>query len=89
MTGRVPSALRERPRDRAVEDRAVERRQLHGGDEAGAPTFARSTGSSPTSVVSMAIGSLWPHQMATDGWWPSRRTAASAWRTACLRTLRA
>ena len=26
---------------------------------------------------SMAIGSLWPHQMAIDGWWPSSSTAAA------------
>ena len=38
---------------------------------------------------SMAIGSLCPHQMAIDGWWPSRSTAAVAWRTACLRMPRA
>jgi hypothetical protein len=86
MTGRVPSALRS---DLAMARSRMDR--LNVGSSIAtrkrAPTLASSIGSCGTSVLSMAIGSLWPHQMATDGWWPSRRTAASACRTACLRTL--
>ena len=35
---------------------------------------------------SMATGSLCAHQMAMEGWWPSRSTASSAWRMAWRRT---
>ena len=40
-------------------------------------------------LLSRWKGSLWPHQMAMDGWWPSRSTSSRAWRWACLRMLRA
>ena len=89
MTGRVPSAF--------SSARLIERSstvlfhvgQLLRGER---PTaIRRSALGSPhmAGSFSIAIGSLWPHQMATDGWWPRRSTAAAAWRTACLRMPRA
>ena len=38
---------------------------------------------------STGSGSLCAHQVMIDGWWPSRSTASRAWRTACLRIVRA
>ena len=77
MTGRVPSAF---SRARFTERSSTVLFQvgsscaaaaLHGHAAqrpCGSPHIAGS--------FSMAIGSLWPHQIAIDGWWPSRSTAA-------------
>ncbi len=72
-------------------DRPVEHRLVPGGQLLPARALSpmrRATAGSAIAPVgsSRAKGSLWPHQMATDGWWPRISTALRAWRTACLRT---
>ena len=89
MTGRVPSAF---SRARFTERSSTVLFQVGSSCAASACTrHAAQRLGSPHIVgsISIAIGSLCPHQIAIDGWWPSRSTAAVAWRTACLRMPRA
>ena len=89
ITGRVPSAFS----SARFTDRSSTVLFQVGSSWATAAFSAmrRSAFGSPhiAGSFSMAIGSLWPHQIAIDGWWPSRSTAAVACGTACFRTPRA
>ena len=89
MTGRVPSAF---SRARLMERSSTVLFQVGSSWPARlrpTPALDRRVGHLGAVVTSRASGSLCPHQMAIDGWWPSRSTALRAWRTACLRTQRA
>ena len=76
-TGRVPSAC---SRARFTERSSTVLFQVGSSWAARArsPMRRRAFGSPHIAgSFSMAIGSLWPHQMAIDGWWPSSSTAAA------------
>ena len=86
MTGRVPSA---RSSVRLMRASRIDRFQLGSSWPETNSMAVRLEATGSPGRTSRVRGSLCPHQIATDGWWPSRSTASAAWRVACLPTERA